>query len=61
MAAAIEIDNLLQYKFEAPTDSLKIYISSRNGGSVAKIENGVTFTPKRGVMNVSANATNMIV
>ena len=36
--AVIEIDSLKQYNYEAPTDSVRIYIRSKEGYNVAQIE-----------------------
>ena len=61
MAATIEITALKQFNYEGPTDSVIISIKTKNNFDVAKLESGVTFTPTRGLMDVTALADNPIV
>ena len=47
----------MQYKYEKPSDSVRIMITTKNGDKIAKTEAGISFTPHRGEMNVEASAT----
>ena len=59
--ATIQLFSLIQPNFEKATDSVKIRIDTVNDEYVAKIEEGVTFTPFRGEVQVETSATNLIV
>lgn len=48
IVAILTISELKQYKFEKPSDSIKIEFMTKNGDKIAKVESGITFTPHRG-------------
>lgn len=56
MMATIQIASLMQWNYEGPTDSVSVTISAKDGSKVALIGSGVTFTPTRGLMKVTAVA-----
>jgi hypothetical protein len=56
IVAVLTISELRQYKFEKPSDSIKIEFKTKKGDKIAKIESGISFTPHRGNMQVDASA-----
>lgn len=57
----LTISELMQYKYEMRTDSIKIRIDSANGDKIAYIEDDITFTPIRGSMTSTAIASNSVI
>lgn len=57
----IYISQLRQPPFEKETDSVIITINAADGGGVAKVDKLVTFTPIRGEIEASGEATNKVV
>lgn len=51
----------MQPNYEKATDSVKINIDTEDGRSIAYIQQGVTFTPFRGVVKVSTDAAHKTV
>ena len=51
----------MQPNYEKPTDSVKISIDTEDGLPIAYIQQGVTFTPFRGVVSVSTDAAHKTV
>lgn len=61
MVATIFLDSLLQFNYETPSDTFKIYIDTSRGDKIAQIESGVTFTPKPGSIDVSCVASDPVI
>ena len=60
--ALIIIDSLLHYRYVTKSDSFQIHINSEDDKNIARIQSGVTFKPKMGVIGlVSASAENEVV
>jgi hypothetical protein len=57
----LTITELMQYKYEMRTDSLKILIRTASGEKIALLENDITFTPIRGSMTSTAMASNSVI